>query len=264
MKLRGTRWFLCFLCTFALPLAACGSEQSSSSSSQGGGYKETKSMVIDILKTDEGKKAIYEALSSPSSSGGGGSSGSDSESGSGSGSGGGSGSGSGGGTFGVKMLLPSQTSNEVRMAVKETITSPEYKKEIEKIMTDPQFAGDFAKAISSQNKELHMQLIKDPTYQKSMTDIMKSPEVMKMFLDLTKTPDYRKQAMTIMQESMQSPLFRMEVRELLKTVVQEELQPKVEKAPKKQGEGQGGGGGQEGGGEGGQSNEGGGGGGGSS
>lgn len=56
MKLRGTRWFLCFLCTFALPLAACGSEQSSSSSSQGGGYKETKSMVIDILKTDEGKK----------------------------------------------------------------------------------------------------------------------------------------------------------------------------------------------------------------
>ncbi|MGZ7445818.1 spore germination lipoprotein GerD [Paenibacillus sp. TH7-28] len=258
MKLRGTRWFLCLLCSFALPLAACGSEQSSSSSQGGGGYKETKSMVIDILKTDEGKKAIYEALSSPSSGAGGDGSSSDSES--GSGSGGGSGAGGGSGTFGVKMILPSQTSNDVRMAVKETITSPEYKKEIEKIMTDPQFAGDFAKAISSQNKELHMKLIKDPTYQKSMTDMLKSPEVTKMFFDLTKTPDYRKQTMTIMQESMQSPLFRMEVRELLKTVVQEELQPKVEKATQKKGEG----GQDQGGGEGGQSNEGGGGGGGTS
>ncbi len=140
------------------------------------------------------------------------------------------------------------------MAVKETITSPEYKKEIEKIMTDPQFAGDFAKAINAQSKELHMQLIKDPTYQKAISDILKSPEVMKMFLDLTKTPDYRKQSMTVMQEAMQSPLFKMEVLELLKTVVQEQLQPKVEKEPKDDG----GSGGDDGGDEGGQSKEGGG------
>ncbi|GJM83198.1 hypothetical protein HMSSN139_56940 [Paenibacillus sp. HMSSN-139] len=76
-----------------------------------------------------------------------------------------------------------------------------------------------------------------------------------MFLDLTKTPDYRKQSMTVMQEAMQSPLFKMEVLELLKTVVQEQLQPKVEKEPKQE---EGGGG--EGGEEGGQSKDGGGGG----
>lgn len=99
-----------------------------------------------------------------------------------------------------------------------------------------------------------MQLIKDPTYQKSVSDILKSPEVMKMFLDLTKTPDYRKQSMTVMQEAMQSPLFKMEVLELLKTVVQEQLQPKVEKEPK---QGEGGGGGEDSGGEGGQSKDGG-------
>ena len=79
------------------------------------------------------------------------------------------------------------------MAVKDTITSPAYKKEIEKIMTDPKFAGNFAKAISAQNKQLHMDLIKDPTYQKSMQEMMKSPEIMQMFLDLTKSSDYRKQ-----------------------------------------------------------------------
>lgn len=226
MKGRAIRWILCFLCAFTLPLAACGSEQSSSSS-QGGSYKETKSMVIDILKTDEGKKAIYEALSTPQSSSG-------EEEGGGGEEGQGGGQAQGGGTMGVKMLLPSNTSSEVRMAVKETITSPEYKKEIEKIMTDPQFAGDFAKAINSQSKDLHLQLIKDPTYQKSVSEMMKSPEVMKIFLDLTKTPDYRKQSMTVMQEAMQSPIFRMEVLELLKTVVQEQLQPSVEKEPKKE------------------------------
>ncbi|MNP13957.1 Spore germination protein GerD precursor [compost metagenome] len=138
-----------------------------------------------------------------------------------------------------------QSSDQVRIAVKDTITSPEYKKEIEKIMTDPQFAGDFAKAISSQSKQLHLDLIKDPTYQKSINDMLKSPEIMKMFLDLTKTTDFRKQSMTVMQESMQSPIFKMEVMELLKTVVQEQLEPKLEKS--------GGAGGGEGGGKSGQS-----------
>ncbi|WP_340005207.1 spore germination lipoprotein GerD [Paenibacillus sp. FSL K6-0276] len=186
---------------FVMALTACGGEQSSSSSGQGS-YKEMKTMVIDILKSDEGKKAVEESLSSSSS---GGSSG-----------------------MNMKMMTP-QTTEEIKTAVKNTLTAPEYQKEIEKIMTDPKFAGDFAKAIQSQSKELHLQLIKDPTYQKSVEEIMKSPEMMTMFLNLTKTPDYRKQSMKTMQESMQTPLFRMEVLNLLKKVVQEELEPKEKK-----------------------------------
>ncbi|OKP67554.1 spore gernimation protein [Paenibacillus helianthi] len=204
MKWR-TLWTGSLLLSMVITLTACGSEQSSSSSGQVS-YKEMKTMVVDILKSEEGKKAVQEALSAPSS----GSEGSSSS--------------------GLSMkMMPMQTNEQIRVAVKDTITAPEYQKEIEKIMTDPQFAGDFAKAINSQNKELHLQLIKDPTYQKSVAEIMKSPEMMKMFLDLTKTSDYRKQSMTIMQEAMQNPLFRMEVLDLLKTVVQDELQPKVEK-----------------------------------
>ncbi|AWB46100.1 spore gernimation protein [Paenibacillus sp. CAA11] len=205
---------ICLICILIIPLTACGAEESSSSSSQGG-YKETKSMILDILKSDDGKKAIMESITSGGQSGG-----------SSGGSGSDSGSGGSGGTMGIKMIMPSQTSDQLRLAVKDTMISPEYKKEIENIMKDPKFAGDFAKAINSESKQLHMQLIKDPTYQKSVSEIMKSPEVSKMFLDLTQTPDFRKQTMTVMQETMQSPLFRMEVMELLKTVVQEQLQPK--------------------------------------
>lgn len=199
-------------------LSGCGSEPSYAPPQ--GDYKEMKTMVVDILKSDEGKKAVEDALKQ----------------------GGGSSGGSGG--PGMQMMTM-QATDQIRTAVKDTITSPEYKKEFEKIMTDPQFAGDFAKAISTQNKQLHMQLIKDPTYQKAISDIMKSPEVMKMFLDLTKTPEYRKQSMTVMQEAMQNPMFKIEVMSLLKNVVTQELQPKVEKEGKEGQEGQGGQGGKE-------------------
>lgn len=212
-------WQLCCVVLgLSVMLAGCGSDQSSSPPQ--GSYKEMKTMVVDILKSDEGKKAVEEALTGQSSSSGEGEGGGSEE--------GGGGSGGGSGTIGMKMLMPVQSSEQIRIAVKDTITAPEYQKEFEKIMTDPKFAGEFAKAINAQSKQLHMQLIKDPTYQKSVGDIMKSPEVSKMFMDMTKTPDYRKQTMTVMQEVMQNPLFRMEVLTLLKKVVQEELQPKVE------------------------------------
>ncbi|NMO97477.1 spore germination lipoprotein GerD [Paenibacillus lemnae] len=204
----------------SIMITGCGSDQGYSAQQMG--YKEMKSMVVDILKTDEGKKAVEEALS------------------------GGSGGSGGGASTGMR-LMSAQSSDQIRLAVKDTLVSEEYKKELEKIMTDPQFAGDFAKAISSESKQLHMQLIKDPTYQKSVEEIMKSPEVMKSFLELTKTSDYRKQSMTIMQEAMQNPLFRMEVLQLLKTVVKDELQPTVEKE-QQGGQGQGGGQGSQGGG----------------
>ncbi|CQR58431.1 spore germination lipoprotein GerD [Paenibacillus riograndensis] len=215
MKWR-TLWTGSLVLSMVMALTACGSEQSGSSSGQVS-YKEMKTMVVDILKSEEGKKAVEEAMSTPSSGT------------------------EGTSTSGLSMkMMPLQTTEQIRVAVKDTITAPEYQKEIEKIMTDPKFAGDFAKAVNSQSKELHLQLIKDPTYQKSVAEIMKSPEMMKMFLDLTKTSDYRKQSMTIMQEAMQNPLFRMEVLDLLKTVVQDELQPKVEKGGEgKEGQGKG-------------------------
>lgn len=93
----------------AITLTACGGEQSSSSSGGQGGYKEMKTMVVDILKSDEGKKAVEEALSTPSSDEG------------------------GGGSGGVSMkMMPMQTTEQVRIAVKDTLTAPEYQKEIEK------------------------------------------------------------------------------------------------------------------------------------
>ncbi|MDQ0496273.1 spore germination lipoprotein GerD [Paenibacillus brasilensis] len=237
--------FVSMICVLGVALSGCGSDQSSAPPQNS--YKEMKTMVVDILKSDDGKKAVEEALTGQSSSSKDGQSG---QSGEESGAGGSSG-GTSGGSMGMKMLMPIQSAEQMKIAVKDTLVSPEYKKEIEKIMTDPRFAGEFAKAINSQSKQIHMQLIKDPSYQKSIEAMLKSPELTKMYMDLTKTPEYRKQSMTVMHDAMQNPIFRLEVMNLLKTVVQEELQPKVEKKGGQQGgssgEKQGGGAGEQGG-----------------
>ncbi|MGN7457550.1 spore germination lipoprotein GerD [Paenibacillus pasadenensis] len=204
-------------------LSGCGAEPQS-----GGGqqlsYKDMKSMVIDILKTEDAQKALQESQMSASGT---------SES-------------------GIKMLSM-QDAESVRMAVKETITSPDYDKVIKTMMTDTRFAGEFAKAVNKQNKDIHKELMKDPAYQKELIAAMKTPEMDKMILEVLMSGQYRKQVMTIMQESMSNPLFRVEILDLLKKAVQEELRVKPEEkvdTKSSSGSGQeGGSGGEEGGGE---------------
>ncbi|HEX7055669.1 MAG TPA: spore germination lipoprotein GerD [Bacilli bacterium] len=206
---------VCGAIVSCLLLSSCGS-----GSSGGGGmmsYKETKAMVIDILNTEDAKKIIQKSISQ-----------SEQES-----------QGAGGG--GSKLLSTPQ-GKQIHQAVKEVLADPAYPKMLKDMMTDPKFAGDFAKAIKKENKEIQKDLMKDPEYQKLVFDAMKNPDFAKMLLDVMKGPEYRKQAMSIMKESLESPLFRMELMDLFKKVLEEETMPK-----KQQGGGLGGGGGGQGG-----------------
>jgi spore germination protein D len=195
-------------------LSSCGSEPASGAS-EAVSYKDIKSMVIDILKTEDAQKALQESATSST-----------------------------GNTGFSSKLLSVQDQEQVRIAVKETLVSPEYDKVIQKLMTDPRFAGEFAKSVNKQNKQIHKDLLKDPTYQKDLIQVMKNPEMDKMILDVLQSTQYRKQVATIMQESMRSPLVRLELLDLMKKAVQEELKPKPdEKVTKPKGGGDGGGGG---------------------
>lgn len=191
-------------------LTSCGMEQPTQSSNLD--YKEVKTMVVDILKTEEAQKAIQ---SGPS--------------------------GGGGGLQAQSLTMQQQ--EQLRTAVKDTLVSPEYEKVLDKVMKDPKFAGEFAKAVSKENKQILKALMKDPEYQKDFGDIVKSPDMMKSYLDMVKTPEYRKQLQTVMKDAMNSPLFKLEVMDLLGKVVKEELQPKEKgkEGQKKGGEKQGGG-----------------------
>ncbi|WP_336790761.1 spore germination lipoprotein GerD [Paenibacillus sp. MMO-177] len=193
-------------------LTSCGAE-SSGGSNQQLSYKDMKSMVIDILKTEDAQKALQESAQQMSGY-------------------------SGSGT----KLLSVQDQEQVRLAVKDVMVSPEYDKVIRTLMTDTRFAGEFAKAVNKQNKDIHKELMKDPTYQEQMVKALKTPEMDKMILEVLQSTQYKKQVMSLMQESMQNPLFRLEVLDLMKKAVQEELKPKPdEKVDKKSQEGGGGG-----------------------
>jgi spore germination protein D len=188
-------------------VTSCGAESTSGSQSSTAGYKETKTMVMDILKSEDGKKAIKAAQKGSE--------------------GGEAGGAAGQGNQSQIKLLSANDSLHLQMAVKDVLTADANSKFLQDMMKDPKFAGDFAKAIQAQMKQMHKDLLKDPEYQKSLTEAMKDPEFEKMLLDTMKTAQYRQQVMTIIQESMKSPLFRADLVELLKTAIVEQSQPGV-------------------------------------
>jgi spore germination protein D len=216
MKVTCLRFVPVFLIPFLL--ISCGSnKQQSSQGQQTQGYKDTKTMVIDVLKTTEGQKAIQEAGKTSQDP--------------------------------TMKLLSTGEGQQIQLAVKDILTNPMGSKMIEKTMTDPKFAGEFAKAIQQNNKQIHKDLIKDPDYQTSMLEVMNNPEYQKLIMTTMKNTVYRQQMMTVIQESMQSPVFKMQLMDLLKKVVQEGVTPKVETMGEKSagGGGQSGGSGQSGG-----------------
>jgi len=195
----------CFIASFiamTLLLASCGSEQSSNGQMT---YKDMKSMVIDILKTEEAQKAMENSKQS-------------------------SGGGSGGSSTMSSLSVKDQ--EEVRLAVKDVLVSPDYSKVIKGLMTDTKFAGEFAKALNKENKDIHKELIKDPDYQSSLIKTFDNPDMEKLLLETLKGSQYRKEVMTIMQEAIQTPIFRLEIYELLKSAVKEELAPKSKEQEK--------------------------------
>jgi spore germination protein D len=214
------RWFGCLL-GMSLMLVSCGAGSSGSSGGGQTSYKEVKSMVIDILGSEEAQKAMEKASTTQY----------------------------GESTLQMKSMTPADQ-ERIKLTVKDVLTSPDYSKVLEKIMKDPKFAGEFAKAISKDNKQIHKDLMKDPTYQKELVDMFKTPDMLKILSESMKTSDVRKLIMSSVTESMANPLFKLEIMKLLQSVVKDELSPKGEK---KGGQGGGGGGGSSGGDSGGQS-----------
>jgi spore germination protein D len=199
------------LVLMALILSSCGTGSPPASQSAGPGYKDTKTMVMDILKSADGQKTIKEA-----SQGGGGQ--------------GGKSGGKAQGNQSEIQLLSTGDSQQLQTAVKDVITAPENAAFLTDMMKDPKFAGEFAKAIQKHTKQMQKDLLKDPEYQTLMVNTMKNPEYEKILLDTMKQSQYRQQMMTVIQESMQSPLFRAQLVDLLKTAMSEQSQPKMKSA----------------------------------
>lgn len=163
-------------------------------------YQQTKKMMIDLLKSDDGKKAIREIMND-------------------------------------KQMKKETLMNQdfVKKTIQDTLTSKQGKAYWKSMLKDPKFANALAKTMAKENKDTLKVLMKDPQYQDLMMDILKSPEMEKHNLDLMKSKAYRKQTQEIMADSLKSPLFQEKLSSILKQVVDEEMDKESQSEGSKQG-----------------------------
>ncbi|MEH6941169.1 spore germination lipoprotein GerD [Bacillus sp. JJ722] len=143
-------------------------------------YEETKKMVVDILKTDEGKKAIQEIMTDEKIK---------------------------------KNLVMDQ--EVVTQAIEKNLTSDKAKKFWEKAFKDPKFAAAYAKGLEDEHKKLMKDLMKDPDYMSKLMDIWKDPEMEKELTKLLKSKKVREELKKTTIETIDSPLVKAKIQEIL-------------------------------------------------
>ncbi|WP_280771510.1 spore germination lipoprotein GerD [Salipaludibacillus daqingensis] len=178
-------------------------------------YEDTKRMVVDMLQTEEGKKAIQEVLKEDE----------------------------------VKEELIMEQ-EFIKDTIEQTLASEEGKTYWQELMKDPEFAKTFAESLQEENEQLLKGLMKDPEYQSMMIEILSDPEMEEHYVELTKSKDYRKEIQAVVTQAMESPLFVARVNDLLKEIAKQELKSPepAEEGSGEEEEGGGEGGGEEGGG----------------
>ncbi|MGE8207785.1 spore germination lipoprotein GerD [Heyndrickxia sp. NPDC080065] len=143
-------------------------------------YDQTKKMIVDILKTDEGKKAIQEIMADNK--------------------------------IKQELIMDQAIVNDT---IQKTLVSEKSNEFWKKSFKDPEFAKSFATGMKKQNEELLKKLMKDPEYQSMMLDILKDPEYQKEVQGLLKSKDFRKHIQTTITETFDSPIFKAKIQELL-------------------------------------------------
>ncbi len=206
-------------------LSACGGGGNTQGKEEGD-YEGTKKMVADILKTDEGKKAITEVLSSDDMQK----------------------------TYVIDAKVVQQT-------VQEALTSDKGKEFWTKMFQDPKFVESFSLALQDQQEKVMKTLMSDPEFQKKFIEILSNPEMEDQTLTVLTGQKFRSHLEKVMEEMFSSPpMFQAKISELLLNAAKE-MKPSEGGQSQSGGQGESGGGQQQQGGQGEQGNQGGGGGG---
>ena len=121
---------LCFM------LSACAGNDSNNNNQMD--YEQTKKITVDILKTDEGKKALNEILTDEKMK--------------------------------EKLVIDQAI---VKDTIQKTLTSEKGKQFWKKSFEDPKFAEAVAKSMQNEHEALLKKLMSDPEYQEKLIDVMK-------------------------------------------------------------------------------------------
>src|SRR5690625_248518 len=182
-------------------------------------YEQTKKMVVDILQTDEGKKALREIMTDEK----------------------------------MKQHLIME-SDAIKKAITEMLSSDQGSDMWKKLFEDPEFAKTFSESLAEEQKKLFKALMNDADFQKKMIELLQNPEITQQNLSLMKSQQFREHLEETIQQTLESPLFQAKMQDiLLKAASKKEKKESGDKSQSEgssdsKGETQGGGGDSEGGG----------------
>jgi spore germination protein D len=159
-------------------LASCSPQDTSSSGQLD--YDQTKKMVVDILKTDDGKKAIQDVMSDDKMK--------------------------------DKLVMDQKVVSDT---IQQTLTSDKATEFWKKTFSDPKFAKSVAQNMQSENEKLLKTLMNDPEYRNMMIQVFKEPDIQKELADALKSKDYREHLQKVITETMDSPLYKVKMQDIL-------------------------------------------------
>lgn len=171
------------LIVFIFVMSACAPREESGSQMD---YEETKKMVVDILKTDDGKKALQEVMKDEEMK---------------------------------QVLIMDQ--NVVKETIETTMTSDKGVEFWKKVFEDPKFVESFAKSIKDEHEKVIKGLMTDPEYQKMLIDVLQDPEMEKNMLTAAKSQEFRKHLQDVIMETLSSPLYKAKIQETLLKAAEE-------------------------------------------
>ncbi len=197
--MKGKKLILPLLTTMFL--SSCASPEASGGTQID--YEETKKMVVDILKTDDGKKAIQDVMSDDKMK--------------------------------EKLVMDQKVVSDT---IQQTLTSENATEFWKKTFSDAKFAQGVAKSMRSENEKLLKDLMKDPEYRGMMIEVFKEPEIQKEMADALKSKEYREHLQKVISETIESPLFKVKMQELLLKAAEETKSQEEDKSEDKAQEGQ--------------------------
>ena len=150
------------------------------SSGKEGDYETTKKMVLDILKTDDGKKAIVDMMSDEKLK---------------------------------KQLVIA--SDIVQDAIDNVLTSEKGAEMWASFFEDPTFVENFAESMSDEQKKLIKSLMNDADYQKQMLELLQNPEITQQILSVMKGQQFRQHLEETVEQTLETPLFQSKITETL-------------------------------------------------
>ncbi|MFJ7640745.1 spore germination lipoprotein GerD [Peribacillus sp. NPDC097206] len=169
--------FTLFLASFLFFCTGCSQNGTSEGKMD---YEETKKMVVDILKTDEGKKAIQDTIADDKTK--------------------------------TELIM---NSDIIKKSIEETVTSDKGKEFWKKAFKDPEFTAAYAKALKEEHKRLLKDLMKDPQYRGMLIEVLQEPDLEKEMNKLLKTKEMRAVYKKTIIETMESPLVQAKMQESL-------------------------------------------------